>query len=102
MNITSCVSSEDKWKIKFYIDFHNVNAFREREREGDSYPFQRIADILDCLTGGRYFKIQDLHMGYWHVEGEEESKPNINFITHEGFFECHVMLCGLCCALGII
>ncbi|XP_044739997.1 uncharacterized protein LOC123301324 [Chrysoperla carnea] len=66
----------------------------------DAYPLPRIDDILDTLSGAKYFSTIDMASGYWQCEVQEEDKPKTAFVTTEGLHEFNVMPFGLCNAPG--
>ena len=62
----------------------------------DAYPFPRVDDTLDTLTGSRWFTTLDLISGYWQVEMEEKEREKTAFCTPDGLFEFKLMPFGLC------
>lgn len=40
----------------------------------NSYPLERIADILDLLKGSKYFTSFDLRPGYWQIAMQDDSR----------------------------
>lgn len=62
----------------------------------DCYMFLCFDDVIDILSGVKYFSKLDLWLGYWKVEIEEEDKYKIVFLEGNfGFFECNRMCFGL-------
>ena len=59
----------------------------------DAYPFPRIDESLDQLSG---FSCLDFSAGYWQVEVDPEDKQKTAFSTRRGLFEYNVMPFGLC------
>lgn len=56
----------------------------------------RFDDVIDTLSGAKYFSKLDLRSGYWQVEIEEEDKHKTAFsVGNFGFFECNRMCFGL-------
>ena len=59
----------------------------------DSYAIPRIEDILDNLSGYKYFTVMDMKSGYYQVEILENHKPRTAFtVGHIGFY-CDTIWC---------
>ena len=52
-------------------------------------------ELMDALSGAKWFNTLDLLNGYWQVEVEREDQPKTAFCTTEGLFEFKVMSFGL-------
>ena len=79
--------------LRFCIDWRQLNA---RTRK-DAYNLPRFDDIVDSLSGAKYFSKLDLRSGYWNVDVEEEDKHKTAFSGGNlGFFEWNRMGVGLC------
>ncbi|UYV79893.1 hypothetical protein LAZ67_18000997, partial [Cordylochernes scorpioides] len=53
-------------------------------------------DVLDSLTGAKFFSSMDVRTGYWQIEIDEEDREKTAFITPDGLYEFRVMPFGLC------
>ncbi|GBN22770.1 Transposon Ty3-I Gag-Pol polyprotein [Araneus ventricosus] len=65
---------------RFCVDYRKLNEITIK----DSYPLQRIDDILDALNGSQWFSTLDLKSGYWQVEIQPEDKEKTAFTTGQG------------------
>lgn len=81
---------------RFCIDYRKLNSVTKK----DAYPLPRIDEILDHLSGAKYFSSLDLASGYWQVEVEPEDREKTAFITGEGLFQFKVLPFGLSNAPG--
>ena len=62
----------------------------------DAYMLPRFDDVVDNLSGSRYFSKLDLRWGYWQVPLAEQDKPKTAFsVGNLGFYECNRMGFGL-------
>ena len=76
------------------IDYWKLNSFTEK----DAHPLPRIEDIIDTLSGSKFFTTLDLAMGYHQVEVRPEDREMTAFNTPYGLFQYNVMPFGLATA----
>lgn len=70
-------------KFRFCIDYRKLNVVTKK----DTYPLPRVDDLLDALSGSRYFSTLDLRSGYWQVGVAPEDWEKIAFVTPDGLWE---------------
>ena len=75
--------------VRFCIDFRKLN----KVMEFDAEPMPE--EIINRMSGYKYFKKMDLSMGYWQVGLTERSKPLTAFETPRGLFQFRTMPFGL-------
>jgi hypothetical protein len=80
---------DETWRL--CSDYRALNEIIVRNR----YPIPRIEDLLDQLTGGKYFSKIDLKSDYHQVPTEQTDVWNTAFKSKEFLFEWLVMPFGL-------
>ena len=65
---------------RFCIDFRKLNDVTVK----DAFPLLQIADLVNTLSGHRYFSTLDLASGYWQVPVEESSQEKTAFVIPGG------------------
>ena len=79
-------------QLRLCIDFRQLNSRTIR----DNYALPRIEEILESLSGNKYFSVLDMKSGYHQVEIAEEHKERTAFTVGSlGFFEFNRMPFGL-------
>jgi len=72
-------------------DYRHLNAMTIKNR----YPLPLISEVIDKLSGARYFTKFDVRWGYENVRIKEGDEWKAAFITNRGLFEPCVMFFGL-------
>ena len=89
-NIVLC--RKKSGELRMCVDYRQLNMRTKK----DSYALPRVEDILDSLSGNKFFTILDMKSGYHQIEVQEDHKERTAFTVGPlGFFEYHRMPFGL-------
>ena len=77
--------------VRFCIDFRKLN----KVTEFDAEPMPNMEEIINRMSGHKYFTKMDLCKGYWQVGLTERSKHLTAFETPRGLFQFRTMPFGL-------
>ena len=79
--------------LHFCIDFHKLITRTKK----DSYPLPPIQQTIESIVGAGYFSCLDLKTGFWQVAMDKASKQYTALtMGNIGYFECELMVFGLC------
>jgi hypothetical protein len=77
--------------LRMCIDYRELNKLTVRNK----YPLPRIDDLMDNLSGAKYFSSMDLTSGYHQIVLHPNECDRTAFNTHIGKYEWRVMPFGL-------
>ncbi|CAK1589142.1 unnamed protein product [Parnassius mnemosyne] len=73
--------------MRFCVDYRRLNDVTKKDN---------LQELMDMLTGVKWFSTLDLKSGYWQVEIDPKGKEKTAFSTGKGLWQFKVMLFGLC------
>ena len=73
------------------MDYHKLNGVTKK----DVYPLPCIDDILNTLSGAKFFSTIDLPAGYWQIGLDPLTSVKSAFVTHRGLHEFVCMPFGM-------
>ncbi|KAK3108916.1 hypothetical protein FSP39_018571 [Pinctada imbricata] len=89
-NVVLCRKKNNE--LRMCVDYRQLN----QRTKKDSYALPRVEDILDALSGNKYFTILDMKSGYHQIEVHEAHKERTAFTVGPlGFYEYTRMPFGL-------
>ena len=77
--------------FRMVLDYRALNAITVKNK----YPLPRIEDLLDRVTGHKWFSGLDLASGYWQIRIRDEDVPKTAFRTPLGSFQWRVLPMGI-------
>ncbi|MCG8096943.1 MAG: DDE-type integrase/transposase/recombinase [Candidatus Thiodiazotropha endolucinida] len=77
--------------VRFCIDFRKLN----KVTEFDAEPMPNMEEVINRMSGHKYFSKLDLSKGYWQVKMTSKAKPLTAFETPKGLFQFKTMPFGL-------
>lgn len=78
-------------ELRFCVNYRDLN----KKTIGDVYPLPNISDMMDVMSGAKYFSILDATSGYWQISIKKKDRPKTGFTTREGLFQFTVVPFGL-------
>jgi hypothetical protein len=88
--VVMVLNKEGSWRM--CPNFHSLSKLTIKEK----FSIPVIDDLLDELSGTRFFNKLDIHSGCHQICMKEAYIHKTTFRTHEGHYEFLVMLFGLC------
>ena len=91
--------------VRFCIDFRKLNKVTEFVAE----PMPNMSEVINRMSGHRFYSQMDLCKGYWQLGLSKRSRPYTAFETPRGLFQFKTMPFGLvnegasfCCLIRIV
>ena len=72
-----CLVKKKTNDLRFVVDFRKLNAVTTKM----AYPIPRIDDILDLMSGMKFFTTLDMKSGYWQVPLDRDARSKTGFIA---------------------
>ena len=77
--------------LRFCVDYRKLNSITRKY----VFPLPHVDDILDTLSGTKFFTSLDQASGYWQIELENDARTKSAFTTYNGLYEFVLMPFGL-------
>jgi hypothetical protein len=88
---TNLVCWQEDGSLRMVYDYRYLNKITIKNR----YPLPRIDDLLDSVSGMKYFTSLDLTSGYYQIRITEEDVPQTAFWTPFGLYQFKMLTFGL-------
>eukprot|EP00117_Sycon_ciliatum_P032506 scpid17251/ scgid4942/ Retrovirus-related Pol polyprotein from transposon 17.6; Protease; Reverse transcriptase; Endonuclease len=76
--------------LRLCVDYRKLNGVTKP----DAYPIPRVDDMLDSLSGCKWFSSLDLASGYWQIAMDPDDRAKTAFTTPLGLYEFTVLPMG--------
>ena len=86
-----CPVRKKDGSVRICIDYRALN----KKTKGDSFPTGNLNEVIESMTGAKYFSVLDLAQGYYQIPIIEQDKEKTAFRSPNGLWEFNVASQGL-------